>query len=217
MKAPAASANRPVPPVIVATVLTSSTPGPTGVPVDSVVANSRSPFAAVNTHVPVATGLGNVPTSLASDVNRPRCVAFPSPLRMISRVAGGVNTPFVVPEMSPWNGSDGGCRRRCLRCCHGRRRRRGDRGTRLLTAGGGQQTHAQNDQSHRNLHEGAATDCRPRAVSGLRSRADDGRSYARDRNGVFRRRFESLLISIGAAHPARDADSTRVGEARRGC
>ena len=49
----------------------------------------------------------------------------------------------------------GGLHCPCLRCSRGRRRRRGDSGTRLLTAAGsGQQTHAQSDQSHRNLHEG---------------------------------------------------------------
>jgi hypothetical protein len=106
VKVPAASANRPVPPVIVCDRLH--------------VVNTwrhRGAGRLGRGEQPVPICGRECPRSSRHRIRKRTDTVFlgrestelrgiPSPLRWISSVAGGVKTPIVVPEMSPLNGSE---------------------------------------------------------------------------------------------------------------
>ena len=102
---PDASANRPVPPVMVWVSVIVTVGNTTMSPCPTTLTRIWSPFAAVQVAVPVAFPVALVTVKSALRVNRPRCVAVPVPSRCLTSLASSPETTCSVDRSVPANGN----------------------------------------------------------------------------------------------------------------
>jgi hypothetical protein len=102
---PDASANRPVPPVMVWVSVIVTVGNTTMSPCPTTLTRIWSPFAAVQVAVPVAFPVAVMTVKSALRVNRPRCVALPVPSRCLTALASSPETTCSVDCSVPLNGN----------------------------------------------------------------------------------------------------------------
>ena len=102
---PDASANRPVPPVMVWVSVIVTVGNTTMSPCPTRLTRISSPFAAVHKAVPVAFPVAMMTVKSALRVNRPRCEALPVPSRCLTALASSPETTCSVACSVPLNGN----------------------------------------------------------------------------------------------------------------
>jgi hypothetical protein len=102
---PDASANRPVPPVMVWVSVIVTVGNTTMSPCPTTLTRIWSPFAAIQVAVPVAFPVALITVKSALRVNRPRCVAVPVPSRCLTSLASSPETICSVDCRLPVNGN----------------------------------------------------------------------------------------------------------------